>query len=56
MLREKENAEYYDQIYYTLAIIAQKEGDFNSTIKYLKLSASSSISNTHQKGFSFFLH
>ncbi|MFH1321535.1 MAG: tetratricopeptide repeat protein [Bacteroidota bacterium] len=53
MLREEENAEYYDQIYYTLAIIAQKEGDFNSTIKYLKLSVSSSVSNTHQKGLSF---
>ena len=53
MLADEKNTEYFDQIYYSLANIAQKEGDLKATIEYLMLSASSSISNNRQKGLSF---
>jgi len=53
MLRDEKNNEYFDQIYYTLADIVQKEGDIKASIEYLELSVMASISNDHQKGLSF---
>ncbi len=49
MLKDEKNKEYLDQIYYALAKISLKEKDTTSTIKYLKLSSNSSVSNNYQK-------
>jgi len=53
MLKDEKNKDYLDQIYYALAQIALKDKNTEKAIEYLKLSASSSISNDRQKAVSF---
>jgi len=53
MSRDSKNKEYLDQIYYALAQIYLSETDTTTTIKYLKLSAKNSVSNTTQKAKSY---
>jgi len=53
MLKDDKNKDYRDQIYYALAQIAIKDKDTEKAIEYLKLSASSSVSNDRQKAVSF---
>jgi len=53
MLKDKKNKDYLDQIYYSFAEIALKEGDTLSAIKYLNLSTRTSLANTKQKAISF---
>ena len=53
MLKDTKNKEYYDQIYYALAGISQREGNTEEAIKYLELSARTSIKNDNQKAISF---
>jgi len=53
MLKDKKNFDYQDQIYYALAVIAEKENQLNDCMDYLKKSVRSSISNKNQKALSF---
>lgn len=53
MLKDAKNAENFDQIFYTLAEIAEKEGDTPMCISYLKKSVTASVANTNQKAMSF---
>jgi tetratricopeptide (TPR) repeat protein len=53
MLRDTKNAEFKDQIYYTLALIAQNEGDEPKTIENFTKSALYSMSNKRQQGMSY---
>jgi tetratricopeptide (TPR) repeat protein len=52
MLREDKNKEYRDQIYFALAEIALKDGNDSLTVRYLRLSVASSVSNDFQKAAS----
>lgn len=53
MLKDEKNTEYFDQIYYVLAEIAEKENDIPQCINYLKKSAQASVSNNNQKALAF---
>ncbi|HEY4799802.1 MAG TPA: tetratricopeptide repeat protein, partial [Bacteroidia bacterium] len=53
MLKDEKNKEYRDQIYYALGNIAFRENEVNEALKYFKLSAQTSVSNTKQKGISY---
>jgi len=53
MLRDAKNAEYKDQIYYTLAMIELREGNENVAMEHLTNSAFYSTQNTRQKGMSY---
>lgn len=53
MLRDAKNAEYKDQIYYTLALIELREGNENVAMEHLTNSAFYSTQNTRQKGMSY---
>ncbi|MCB0409136.1 MAG: tetratricopeptide repeat protein [Flavobacteriales bacterium] len=53
MLKDAKNKEFQDQIYYALADIAFKENDEALGIKYLQLSARSSVSNPKQKAMAY---
>lgn len=53
MLKDAKNKEFQDQIYYALADIAFKENDEPLGIKYLQLSASSSVNNNKQKALAY---
>ncbi|MEK6614666.1 MAG: tetratricopeptide repeat protein [Bacteroidota bacterium] len=53
MLKDEKNKEFLDQIYYALGDISARENDVPSALKYFKLSAQSSMTNTRQKGVSY---
>lgn len=53
MLRDAKNAEFKDQIYYTLGLIAQNEGDENQALEKFTSSAFYSTNNNRQKGMSY---
>lgn len=53
MARDEKNREYLDQIYFTLGEIERSAGNIDQAIEYFKLSAHSSVSNSHQKGISY---
>ncbi len=53
MLKDRKNEDFKDQIYFVMAEVAMKEQDTLQGIEYLKLSASSSVSNQRQKAMSF---
>ncbi len=54
MLSDVKNKEYLDQIYYSLALIYEKNEQQEKCINALRSSAASSISNLPQKGKSYF--
>ena len=54
MLKDEKNAEYKDQIYYTLAEIAFNSGDRAQGIEYLQLSLQSGLRNPAQRTESYF--
>jgi tetratricopeptide (TPR) repeat protein len=54
MLKDIKNEEYYDQIYYALAEIADKQGDQRTANDLLKKSIRVSTKNKNQKGLSAF--
>ena len=53
MLRDAKNAEFKDQIYYTLAEIELKEGNEPLAVEYLTESAFYATSNMRQKGMAY---
>lgn len=53
MLKDDKNIEYHDQIYFALGEVENRNGDINEAIKYYLKSASSSTSNTNQKGITY---
>ena len=53
MLKDAKNKEFLDQIYYALADIAFKENDEPLGIRYLQMSASSSVNNPKQKAIAY---
>lgn len=55
MLKDEKNAEYKDQIYYSLAQIALEKGDKKEGIKNLELSLQHSSRNVSQKADSYLL-
>ena len=54
MLTDIKNKEYQDQIYYSLALIYEKNEQEEKCINALKSSAATSISNLQQKGKSYY--
>lgn len=53
MARDAKNAEFKDQIYYTLADIELREGNEPEAVNYLTQSAFYSTTNTRQKGMAY---
>ena len=53
MAKDDKNIEYYDQIYYALAIIELEDQNVEESMALLQLSAQSSINNPRQKGRSY---
>ncbi|MCS6981566.1 MAG: tetratricopeptide repeat protein [Flavobacteriales bacterium] len=53
LAKEEKNADYRDQIFYALAILAQKEGKEEEAISLYAQSAASSTKNPNQKGLSY---
>jgi len=53
MARDAKNAEFKDQIYYTLAEIELREGNEPEAVNYLTQSAFYSTTNTRQKGMAY---
>lgn len=53
MLRDAKNAEFKDQIYYTLAEIELREGNEPLAVEYLTQSAFYSTTNARQKGMAY---
>ena len=53
MLKDEKNSEYFDQIYYVLAEIAEKENNTEQCIDYLKKAVRASVSNTTQKAMAY---
>ena len=53
MLRDDKNIDYFDQIYYELALINLSRGNKPNAIKYFELSASKSGGNSIQKSNTF---
>ncbi len=53
MLKDRKNTEYFDQIYYALAVIELEDGNKPLAIEYFISSTKTSISNNEQKGISF---
>lgn len=53
MLRDAKNSEFKDQIYYTLGLIAQNEGDEPKAIERYTNSAFYSTNNNRQKGLTY---
>ncbi|MCX6290708.1 MAG: tetratricopeptide repeat protein [Bacteroidetes bacterium] len=53
MKKDPKNKEYFDQIYYALAGIAQKENNEAEAIDYLNQSVKASTSNNNQKALSY---
>ena len=53
MLKDDKNKEYQDQIYFALGEYENRQGNLNQAIEYYIESASSTTSNTNQKGVTF---
>ena len=53
MLRDAKNAEFKDQIYYTMAEIELREGNEPLAVEYFTKSAFYSTTNTRQKGMAY---
>lgn len=53
LAKEEKNADYRDQIFYALAILAQKEGKEEEAISLYVQSAAASTKNPNQKGLSY---
>lgn len=53
MLRDTKNAEFKDQVYYTLGLIAQNEGDEPRAVTQFSKSVFYSTNNNRQKGMSY---
>jgi len=53
MLKDEKNSDYFDQVYYALANLAQRNGDMDKVITYLNKSIRASRSNNHQKGLAY---
>ncbi len=53
MLSDEKNSEYFDQIYYALAGLAQRDGEKKAVIDYLKLCILHSVNNDIQKGLAY---
>ncbi len=53
MLSDEKNSEYFDQIYYALAGLAQRDGEKKAVIEYLKLCIAYSVNNDVQKGMAY---
>jgi tetratricopeptide (TPR) repeat protein len=53
MIKDEKNVEYLDQIYFAMAEVYEKEPDEENMIKNLRLSISSSVENSNQKGISY---
>jgi len=53
MLRDDKNIDYRDQIYYAMAILAQKENDEPAALDLFTRSAKASTTNRTQKGMSY---
>lgn len=53
MLKEDNNAEFLDQIYYQLGLVSLNMGKLDEAIAYFKQSAHSSVNNPKQKGISY---
>lgn len=53
MLKDSKNKEYFDQIYFALAKVYERQGNEEMTIKCYKLSAKTSVKNKKQKGKAF---
>jgi len=53
LLKDPKNAEFKDQVYYTLGLIAKQEGDEPKTIENFTNSAFYSTTNKRQKGLSY---
>lgn len=51
--KDAKNADYLDQLYYTLGNLEQKDGNMDKAIEYYTLSAKYSKSNSNQKGMSY---
>lgn len=54
MLADSKNKEYKDQIYYSLALIYEKNDEEDKAINALQSSTASSLANISQKGKSFY--
>ncbi len=52
MAKDSKNSDFYDQLNYALAEIAEKEGDKKTMEKLLLKSIETSVKNNHQKGLS----
>jgi tetratricopeptide (TPR) repeat protein len=53
LAKEEKNTDYRDQIFYALAILAQKEGKEDEAVKLYQQSAAASTKNPNQKGLSY---
>jgi tetratricopeptide (TPR) repeat protein len=53
LLKEENNQDFKDQIYYQVAEIYLADKDINNAVKYYKLSVRNSIKNQNQKGLSY---
>lgn len=53
MLRDDKNLDFKDQIYFTLAQIAENEGDITNAISYYTQAAFYSTTNAQQKGMAY---
>lgn len=52
LLKDTKNKEYHDQIYYALALVAERENNDSASFRLLRLSVSTSVSNDFQKALS----
>jgi tetratricopeptide (TPR) repeat protein len=53
MLNDAKNKEFRDQIYYSLGLIYEKEGDDDKMLRAFKSSAATSLTNLSQKGLAY---
>ncbi|MDB5159031.1 MAG: hypothetical protein JWR50_3738 [Mucilaginibacter sp.] len=53
LLKDENNVDFNDQIYYQVAEIYAANKDIDNALKYYKLSARSSLKNQNQKGLSY---
>lgn len=51
--KDAKNADYLDQLYFTLGNLEKKDGNIDKAIEYYTLSAKYSKSNSNQKGMSY---
>lgn len=51
--KDEKNADYLDQLYFTLGNLEKKSGNMEKAIEYYTLSARYSTSNSNQKGMSY---